>query len=55
MTNTFEFRRHFRSEEETKRVARAFKLRLGESLEKMNAEDVERFCRNLNSGGAIKF
>ena len=54
-TSSERSRRHFRSEEEAKRVAKAFKRHLGESLDKMNTEDVERFCRNLNSGEAIKF
>lgn len=49
-------RKHFRSEEEAKRVARAFKRGLGETLDRMNSDDVERFCRNLNSGEeAVRF
>ena len=48
-------RNHFRSEDEAKRVARAFKRGLGETLSKMNVDDVERFCRNFNATGTIKF
>ena len=48
-------RNHFRNEDEAKRVARAFKRGLRETLSKMNVDDVERFCRNFNATGTIKF
>lgn len=48
-------RKHFASDQDTKKVVQQFKKELNESLSTLSLDDIERISQRLNSGQALSF
>ncbi|XP_059098473.1 ubiquitin-like protein 4A [Tigriopus californicus] len=48
-------RKHFASDQDTKKVVQQFKKEFNESLSALSLDDIERIAQRLNSGQALSF